>query len=251
MSTAGAGVRGDADNGTGVFGGSNTSTAVGGISNSGIGVHGMSTSADGVFGNSETGRGVVGVAKAATGVEGNSTSGAGVFGSSQTGIGLHGKGGRLAGLFEGIVEVTGGLVVANVDVTSRIAALERELAALKTRISVLESQAGVPGGGGGVSGSASIGVELRLTGGAFNELRIFGSGFNANEPVALTHESVERFPDGRQGRSSSTFQTTADSQGRINHTMSVSCPAGFQTTHTARARGVSSGRLSNNAAASC
>lgn len=115
VSKAGPGVRGDAENGTGVFGGSKTSTAVGGISDSGIGVHGISKTADGVFGSSEQGRGVVGVAKAATGVEGNSTNGAGVFGSSQTGIGLHGKGGRLAGFFEGDVEVTGDIRFANAD----------------------------------------------------------------------------------------------------------------------------------------
>lgn len=115
VSKAGPGVRGDAENGTGVFGGSKTSTAVGGISDSGIGVHGISKTADGVFGSSEQGRGVVGVAKVATGVEGNSTNGAGVFGSSQTGIGLHGKGGRLAGFFEGDVEVTGDIRLANAD----------------------------------------------------------------------------------------------------------------------------------------
>lgn len=115
VSNAGPGVRGDAGNGIGVFGGSKTSTAVGGNSDSGIGVHGISKTADGVFGISDAGRGVVGVAKAAIGVEGNSTSGAGVFGSSQTGIGVHGKGGRLAGLFEGDVEVTGDIRLANAD----------------------------------------------------------------------------------------------------------------------------------------
>ncbi len=115
VSKAGPGVRGDAENGTGVFGGSKTSTAVGGISDSGIGVHGISKTADGVFGSSEEGRGVVGVAKVAIGVEGNSTNGAGVFGSSQTGIGLHGKGGRLAGFFEGDVEVTGDIRLMNAD----------------------------------------------------------------------------------------------------------------------------------------
>jgi hypothetical protein len=58
---------------------------------------------------------VVGVGTVATGVEGNSTSGAGVYGSSQTGIAVHGNGGRLAGLFEGDVHITGVLTV-DVDV---------------------------------------------------------------------------------------------------------------------------------------
>jgi hypothetical protein len=115
VSKAGPGVRGDAENGFGVFGGSKTSTAVGAMSDSGIGVHAISNTADGVFGISEKGRGVVGVAKAATGVEGNSTDGAGLFGSSLTGIGVHGKGGRLAGFFEGDVAVTGDIRLANAD----------------------------------------------------------------------------------------------------------------------------------------
>jgi hypothetical protein len=134
------------------------------------------------------------------------TSGAGVFGSSVTGIGvsekgtgISGKGGFLAGHFEGVVEVTGGLVVAKVDVTSRIAALERELATLKTRVAVLESKAGGPAGGG--VASARIDAELQLTGGAFNKLRISGSGFNGNEQVELVVQS--KFTTG----SSSSYST--------------------------------------------
>jgi len=42
-------------------------------------------------------------------------SGIGVAGSSAHGIGVHGKGGRLAGLFEGDVEVTGDLRLTNAD----------------------------------------------------------------------------------------------------------------------------------------
>jgi hypothetical protein len=112
VSTAGPGVRGDADNGVGVFGASKTSTGTGGVSDSGVGVHGISKTGDAVFGASESGRGVVGVGTTASGVEGNSASGAGLFGSSQTGIGVQGKGGRLAGFFEGDVVVTQKLTVA-------------------------------------------------------------------------------------------------------------------------------------------
>ena len=39
----------------------------------------------------------------------------GVIGQSNTGIGVHGKGGRLAGFFEGDVEVTGDLQLPNAD----------------------------------------------------------------------------------------------------------------------------------------
>jgi len=38
-----------------------------------------------------------------------------IFGESKTGVGVHGKGGRLAGLFEGDVEVTGDIKLTNAD----------------------------------------------------------------------------------------------------------------------------------------
>lgn len=223
-----------------------------------VGVIGESETFQGVLGKSRDNAGVVGESEKFHAVFGishdvnnagvfgtNDKAGFGVIGVSEKGIGISGKGGKLAGRFEGIVEVTGALVVAKVDVTTRIAALERELAALKTRLVVVESKAGVspppP------SKSASIGVELRLTGSAFDELRIFGSGFGANEPVALTVESVSQ----SGGGASTNAEIKADSQGAIDHRISVSCPAGTQTTHNVRARGLLTGRLSNNAAASC
>ena len=72
----------------------------------------------GVFGFSTGGEGVRGVSHSAGhgGVVGtNASSGAGVFGGSTTGVGVHGKGGRLAALFEGDVEVTGDIRLANAD----------------------------------------------------------------------------------------------------------------------------------------
>jgi len=48
-------------------------------------------------------------------VHGISRTGDGVFGESNTGVGLHGKGRRLAGFFEGDVEVTGDIRLANAD----------------------------------------------------------------------------------------------------------------------------------------
>ena len=122
--------------GDGVFGdGVGGGRGVVGISGSHTGVEGFSNSGMAVFGSSQTGRGVVGVAKNATAVEGNSESGSGVFGSSSQGpnpgveghgpnvgvlgesanIGVHGKGGRLTGFFEGDVEVTGDIRLANAD----------------------------------------------------------------------------------------------------------------------------------------
>jgi hypothetical protein len=52
---------------------------------------------------------------AQTGVLGSSGSGIGVDGISNTGVGVHGKGGRLAGFFEGDVEVTGDIRLTNAD----------------------------------------------------------------------------------------------------------------------------------------
>jgi len=115
VAKGGAGVEGNSASGAGVFGLSETGRGVVGVAKFAAGVEGNSASADGVFGTSESGRGVVGVAQVGAGVEGNSTSGIGIIGSSQTGIGVHARGGRLAGLFEGDVEVTGDIRFTNAD----------------------------------------------------------------------------------------------------------------------------------------
>jgi len=67
-----------------------------------------SSQGEGVRGWSKTAHhgGVVGV---------NSAGGVGVYGTSDDGVGIHGKGGRLAAYFEGDVEVTGDLRLANAD----------------------------------------------------------------------------------------------------------------------------------------
>jgi hypothetical protein len=108
-------VEGNSTGGTGVYGSSDGGRGVVGVAKAFAGIEGNSTSGDGVYGSSTAGRGVVGVAAAATGVEGNSAAGAGVYGSSQNGVGIHGRGGRLAGYFEGDVEVTGDIRLANAD----------------------------------------------------------------------------------------------------------------------------------------
>ena len=48
-------------------------------------------------------------------IHGISKGGDGVFGESNIGVGVHGKGGRLAGFFEGDVEVTGDIRLSNAD----------------------------------------------------------------------------------------------------------------------------------------
>jgi hypothetical protein len=81
------------------------------------GVEGHSTLNHGVVGKSEQGSGVFGRSTNLAGIEGHSTKGTGVFGICETGngIGVFGKGGRLAGFFEGDVEVTGDIRLANAD----------------------------------------------------------------------------------------------------------------------------------------
>jgi hypothetical protein len=116
QSKSGVGVSGESTTNVGVFGKSPSSFGVQGVSETNHGVHGDSTSGRGVQGISETFIGVSGVCKGGgSGVTGESASGAGVVGISKTGIGVHGRGSKLAALFEGDVEVTGDIRLANAD----------------------------------------------------------------------------------------------------------------------------------------
>ena len=79
------------------------------------GVYGKSGDNAGVVGESDKFHAVFGITHSTfAGVYGASTAGGtGVAGESTTGIGVHGKGGKLAGFFEGDVEVTGDIRLAN------------------------------------------------------------------------------------------------------------------------------------------
>ncbi len=131
VSKTGDGVRGIGHRG--VFGSSDTFQGVSGFSGSNAGVAGESNGFHAIYGISHdpnnagvigindklgwgvTGRservGVSGESTAGNGVEGHSTKGRGVLGVSQNDVGVHGKGGLLAGLFEGGVKITGELYV--------------------------------------------------------------------------------------------------------------------------------------------
>lgn len=123
--------------GTGVVGVSTGWHAVGGFADSdsaGTGVYGEHKGKGaGIWGNNvndtnEAGPGVVGTSKAA-GVIGQSTTWMGVYGRSESttggagvmgeavgpGAAIYGKGGRVAGYFEGDVEVTGDIRLTNAD----------------------------------------------------------------------------------------------------------------------------------------
>jgi len=81
-----------------------------------LGVLGESQDAEGVRGVGHKGAGISG-SSGWIGVYGKSTEGIGVYGESGTfGVGVQGKGGRLAGLFQGDVEVTGDIrLMSNAD----------------------------------------------------------------------------------------------------------------------------------------
>lgn len=118
------GVNGFSETGDGVFGTgrrgvvgeSPTFQGVFGHSVENAGVVGESTKFHAVFGISHSSHngGVFGANdNGGWGVIGRSDSNTGVSGESATGIGVHGKGGQLAGLFEGDVEVTGDIRLTN------------------------------------------------------------------------------------------------------------------------------------------
>jgi hypothetical protein len=148
-SGANVGVVGESNTGRGVMGQSNTNFGVSGVSRSfpgvsgtsidGRGTEGFSTNLEGVAGISKEGTGVLGISEAGgrgvagfsntfQGVYGHSISQAGVVGESDqfdgvfgishdpkhAGVSGHNPGG-LAGFFEGDVEVTGDIRLANAD----------------------------------------------------------------------------------------------------------------------------------------
>lgn len=107
--------------GTGVVGKSKDWHAVGGFSEStkgGAGIYGEAVG-PGVIGVSKTWHGVYGETPSTTGGAGvwgeHKGNGNGVVGVSKDGIGIFGKGKRLAGFFEGDVEVTGDIRLTNAD----------------------------------------------------------------------------------------------------------------------------------------
>lgn len=97
------------------------------------------------------------------------------------------------------------------------------------------------------SSTPIINTELTLIPGSFNQLRVSGGVFAAGEEVSI---SVTTLING-QNPSTVTTPTTADSSGRINQTIGVTCVSGSTSVFQAQARGVSSGKVSNISGASC
>jgi hypothetical protein len=113
--TTGFGIQGVAANGRGVTGSSDVGPGLYGESKTGSGTEGWSVSNYGVSGQSQSSAGVRGTSIQGAGTEGWSTSGAGMFATSQTGIALLARSSKLAGRFEGDVEVTGDIRLVNAD----------------------------------------------------------------------------------------------------------------------------------------
>jgi len=111
----GIGVLGTSKGGAGVAGTSETNSGVVGRSKSGRGMEGWSETSYGASGDSRASAGVRGTSVQGNGIEGWSTTGTGVFATSSSGVAVYGKGGRLAGFFEGDVEVTGDIRLSNAD----------------------------------------------------------------------------------------------------------------------------------------
>jgi len=126
VSAAGNGVHGTSVSAFGVLGESKTGRGVVALSDTDYGLRAASRTSAGIRGSSVEGRGVEGWATKSEGIVGISTTGNGVWGqtdgagigvlgSSKSGTGIYGKGGKLAGFFEGDVEVTGDLRLSNAD----------------------------------------------------------------------------------------------------------------------------------------
>jgi len=85
---------------------------------------------------------LMGISTAASvaGVEGrNQRGGPGVTGAAPDGIGVLGTGGRLAGKFEGNVEVTGKLSIGGDDFQSVIQSLLQRIDSLEQRVGTLQN----------------------------------------------------------------------------------------------------------------
>jgi hypothetical protein len=139
----GSGVSGTSEQWIGVYGESQAAEGVRGVGHQGSGVSGTSEQWTGVYGESAGFDGVLGVTTAdghagvagvcdtgnGNGVYGRSAAGVGVLGHSSSdtyaavgginngtaGVGVYGKGARLAGFFDGDVEVTGDIRLTNAD----------------------------------------------------------------------------------------------------------------------------------------
>jgi hypothetical protein len=206
-------------NASGVFGAHNSGgTGVLGTSDNGDGVRGRTVASDrnGLIGSNDGtapapagvpgGNGVFGYSTVpnASGVFGaNNSGGIGVFGFSRSGIGIRGAG-KVAGHFDGNVEVLGDLVVNGAlfsDLLRSVATLEQEVARLMGNFPPPSAKPSI-----NVSSQGS-GANARFT--------VAGSGFLANKTV-----TIRVVDDSFNG---TTFQQSSDASGHLSATVSLPC----------------------------
>lgn len=212
QSNTGRGVLGISESGQGVFGVSVASAGVVGESKGSVGVKGVSVDGRGTEGVSVGGEGVVGFSENSTGVMGQADgAGIGVVGTSKSGVGVFGKGARLAGLFEGKVDITEDLTVRGVS----IHALLQRIVKLEETVAIFLSN---PTGTATPPTMPVISVS-REGSGAESFFIIEGSGFLASKTV-----NIRVVDDTLQ---SLTFPHTADANGKINVRQSISCTSGL------------------------
>lgn len=177
----------------------------------GVGVWGVSKNWVAVFGETHSTTGGAGV------MGHHHQGGSAVFGSSPSGIGIHGKGGRLAGFFEGDVDITRNLTIQGISIQSllqRIHQLEERVVGLgfgSTPLTAMMIQIDTADlADAGTDGAVYLGVcgrEFRCdrTGNLFERGSswnfVFGGVSNVLRPEAndpgnpqLTLEDADRFP---------------------------------------------------------
>jgi hypothetical protein len=109
----GVGVWGESQNGFGVFGSSDNHRGVRGVSRISVGVNGINEAPS--TNQPDRGCGVHGESINGYGVCGTSENFIGIRAVSVNDVGVVASGGRLAGLFDGVVEVTGDIRLQNAD----------------------------------------------------------------------------------------------------------------------------------------
>ncbi len=216
ISTNSTGVWGQTEGaGTGVAGTSKTGYGVAGESQKSAGVRGTSTDGRGVEGWSTSTEGVVGISTNSTGVWGQTEGvGIGIAGTSRGGVGVYGKGGQLAGRFEGDVEVTGKLTLQGVDVV----ALLRRLQTLEPLLAELES---LRAAGPRLTSVQQISRPQSRTGGIGADFSVRGENFRPGTSVHILFHSSNN-----QGGSFQSHQVFSEANGTINVQVVFFCSVG-------------------------